>query len=142
MTDKPTSDLHAVPRALLERLHGWLIHIHHYRADDMEELEAILAQPATAKVDDREELDPLDPRAVKLIAYGRGQGLDEASTLCNRMAWAAYCPPGTRYKAFTPKANRALGDILIKAANDIASLPDGPYDRFKARQAKLNGGAQ
>ncbi|MCU1776182.1 hypothetical protein [Pseudomonas sp. 14P_5.3_Bac1] len=71
-----------------------------------------------------------------LIGYGRSSGLDEASTLCARLAYAAYYPPGTRFKAFTPKAQKALGDLLIKAANEIASLPGGPYERFKARQAK------
>ena len=72
----------------------------------------------------------------KLIAYGRNCGLDEAATLCNKMAWEAYYPPGTRFKLFTPKAQTALGNLLIKAANAIASLPDGPYDRFKARHQK------
>ena len=76
----------------------------------------------------------------KLIAYGRNCGLDEAATLCNKMAWEAYYPPGTRFKLFTPKAETALGNLLIKAANAIASLPDGPYDRFKARHQK-NAGA-
>ena len=71
-----------------------------------------------------------------LIGYGRSSGLDEASALCSRMAYAAYYPPGTRFKVFTPKAQKALGDLLIKAANEIASLPGGPYERFKARQAK------
>ncbi|RQO62281.1 hypothetical protein [Pseudomonas sp. KBW05] len=71
-----------------------------------------------------------------LFGYGRSNGLDEASTLCTRLAYAAYYPPGTRFKAFTPKAQKALGDLLIKAANEIASLPGGPYERFKARQAK------
>ncbi|VVQ17345.1 hypothetical protein PS914_05999 [Pseudomonas fluorescens] len=75
----------------------------------------------------------------KLIAYGRNCGLDEAATLCNKMAWEAYYPPGTRFKFFTPKAQAALGDLLIKAANAIASLPDGPYDRFKTRQQKSGG---
>jgi len=75
----------------------------------------------------------------KLIAYGRSCGLDEAATLCNKMAWEAYYPPGTRFKFFTPKAQAALGDLLIKAANAIASLPDGPYDRFKTRQQKNTG---
>ncbi|PIB39837.1 hypothetical protein AOA59_29665 [Pseudomonas sp. 2822-15] len=71
-----------------------------------------------------------------LIEYGRSSGLDEASTLCSRMAYAAYYPPGTRFKAFTPKAQKALGDLLIKAANEIASMPGGPYERFRARQTK------
>jgi len=72
----------------------------------------------------------------KLIAYGRSCGLDEASTACTRMAHDVYFPPGSRFRYFTPKAQRSLGDILIKAANAIASLPDGPYDRFKASQQK------
>ncbi|MGE8098062.1 hypothetical protein [Pseudomonas fluorescens] len=75
----------------------------------------------------------------KLIAYGRSCGFDEASTLCTSMAYEAYYPPGTRFKVFTPKAQRSLGDLLIKAANQIASLPDGPYDRFQARQQKKVG---
>ncbi len=80
--------------------------------------------------------DPTQEDRETLIGYGRSSGLDEASTLCSRMAYAAYYPPGTRFKAFTPKAQKALDDLLIKAANEIASLPGGPYERFKARQAK------
>ncbi|USS54203.1 hypothetical protein [Pseudomonas kermanshahensis] len=82
------------------------------------------------------ELEWMDPRRAKVFADGRNAGLNEASELCNRMGWAAYYPPGTRYRAFVPKARTALGDLLIKAANAIADLPDGPYERFKARQAK------
>lgn len=72
----------------------------------------------------------------KLIAYGRSLGLDEASTLCSRMAYDTYYPAGSRFKHFIPKALEQQGNLLIKAANAIASLPDGPYDRFKARQQK------
>ncbi|NVZ91376.1 hypothetical protein HX813_24385 [Pseudomonas yamanorum] len=79
---------------------------------------------------------PIQEDRETLIGYGRSSGLEEASTLCTRLAYAAYYPPGTRFKAFTPKAQKALGDLLIKAANEIASLPGGPYERFKARQAK------
>lgn len=79
---------------------------------------------------------PIQEDRETLIGYGRSSGLDEASTLCSRMAYAAYYPPGTRFKMFTPKAQKVLGDLLIKAANEIASLPGGPYERFKARQAK------
>ncbi|SFU98058.1 hypothetical protein [Pseudomonas sp. OV546] len=79
---------------------------------------------------------PIQEDRETLIGYGRSSGLEEASTLCARLAYAAYYPPGTRFKAFTPKAQKALGDLLIKAANEIASLPGGPYERFKARQAK------
>ena len=75
----------------------------------------------------------------KLIAYGRSLGLEEASTVCSRMAYDTYYPAGSRYKYFTPKAQKALGDLLIKAANNIASLPDGPYDRFKEREQKKAG---
>jgi len=82
------------------------------------------------------ELEWMDPRRAKAFADGRNAGLNEASELCSRMGWAAYYPPGTRYRAFVPKARTALGDLLIKAANAIADLPDGPYERFKARQAK------
>ena len=87
-------------------------------------------QPATVAV------VPIQEDRETLIGYGRSSGLEEASTLCARLAYAAYYPPGTRFKAFTPKAQKALGDLLIKAANEIASLPGGPYERFKARQAK------
>ena len=80
--------------------------------------------------------EPAQDDRGTLIGYGRCSGLDEASTLCTRMAYDAYYPAGTRFKVYTPKAQKALGDLLIKAANKIASLPDGPYDRFKARQAK------
>ena len=82
------------------------------------------------------QAEPVQEVRENLIGYGRSLGLDEASTLCSRMAYAAYYPHGTRFKAFTPKAQKALGDLLIKAANEIASLPGGPYERFKARQAK------
>ena len=82
------------------------------------------------------QAEPAQEDRENLIGYGRSLGLDEASTLCSRLAYAAYYPPGTRFKAFTPKAQKALGDLLIKAANEIASLPGGPYGRFKARQAK------
>ncbi|WP_455928820.1 hypothetical protein [Pseudomonas fluorescens] len=81
-------------------------------------------------------LSPTQEDRETLIGYGRSSGLEEASTLCTRLAYAAYYPPGTRFKVFTPKAQKALGDLLIKAANEIASLPGGPYERFKARQAK------
>lgn len=82
------------------------------------------------------ELDCMDPRRAKVFADGRNAGLNEASDLCNRMGWDAYFPSGTRYRAFVPKGRTALGDLLIKAANAIADIPDGPYERFKARQAK------
>jgi hypothetical protein len=72
----------------------------------------------------------------KLIDYGRSRGLDEASTLCSRMAYDTYYPAGSRFKHFVPKAHEQMGNLLIKAANAIAALPDGPYDRFKARQQK------
>ena len=80
--------------------------------------------------------DDLQEDRQKLIAYGRSCGLDEAATVCTRMAHEAYFPPGSRFKHFTPKAQTRLGNLLIEAANAIASLPDGPYDRFKARQQK------
>ncbi|MGY2255079.1 hypothetical protein [Pseudomonas reactans] len=83
-----------------------------------------------------QQIDELTQERERLIAYGRSCGLDEASTLCSRMAYDAYYPAGSRFKVFTPKAQKALGDLLIKAANEIASLPGGPYERFKARQAK------
>lgn len=75
----------------------------------------------------------------RLIAYGRSCGLDEASTVCSRMAYDTYYPAGSRFKHFVPKAQGRMGDLLIKAANAIASLPDGPYDRFKASQLKKAG---
>ncbi|WP_369991240.1 hypothetical protein [Pseudomonas xanthosomatis] len=87
-------------------------------------------------VDDQADLDFMDPRRAKLLSDGRAQGLNEASELCARMGYDAYFPTGTRYGAFVPKSRAALGDLLIKAANAIAGLPDGPYERFKARQAK------
>ena len=45
--------------------------------------------------------DPNQEDRQTLIGYGRSSGLDEASTLCSRMAYAAYYPPGTRFKVFT-----------------------------------------
>ena len=95
--------------------------------------EAELQQRLTAA---DQQIDELTQERERLIAYGRSCGLDEASTLCSRMAYDAYYPAGSRFKVFTPKAQKALGDLLIKAANEIASLPGGPYERFKARQAK------
>lgn len=85
------------------------------------------------------ELGTDEGERQKLIAYGRSCGLDEASTLYSRMAYDAYYPLGSRFKYFTPKTQARLGNLLIKAANAIASLPDGPYDRFKARQQKKAG---
>ncbi|WP_176514310.1 hypothetical protein [Pseudomonas faucium] len=107
----------------------------------LEQLVAQLQDDLTARdqrIDQLEkgELDWMDPRRAKVFADGRNAGLNEASDLCNRMGWNAYFPPGTRYRAFVPKGRTALGDLLIKAANAIADLPDGPYERFKARQAK------
>ncbi|KAF0865880.1 hypothetical protein [Pseudomonas sp. LD120] len=82
----------------------------------------------------KQELQLEDPERQRLIAWGRNCGLEEASKVCQRMAHEAYYPPGTRFKHFTPKAQMRLGDILIKAANAIGGLPDGPYERFHARQ--------
>ncbi|MFL6873832.1 hypothetical protein ACJ6YJ_03390 [Pseudomonas marginalis] len=82
---------------------------------------------------------PIQEDRDSLIAYGRSCGLDEASTLCSRLAYDTYYPAGSRFKHFIPKALEQQGNLLIKAANAIASLPDGPYDRFKARQAKKAG---
>jgi hypothetical protein len=81
-----------------------------------------------------QRFDDLQEERQKLIAYGRSLGLDEASTLCSRMAYDTYYPAGSRFKHFIPKVLEQQGNLLIKAANSIASLPDGPYDRFKARQ--------
>jgi|GEM_PF-2415999 len=80
--------------------------------------------------------DALQEERQNLIAYGRSCGLDEASTLCSRMAYDNYYPADSRFKYFVPRAQARLGDLLIKAANAIASLPDGPYDHFKASQQK------
>lgn len=82
----------------------------------------------------KQELQLEDPERQRLIAWGRNCGLEEASKVCQRMAHEAYYPPGTRFKHFTPKAQMRLGDILIKAANAIGGLPDGPYERFHARR--------
>jgi hypothetical protein len=83
-----------------------------------------------------QRIDEMSKERESLIAYGRSNGLDEASTVRTRMAHDTYFPAGSRFRYFTPKAQKLLGDLLIKAANAIASLPDGPYDRFKARQQK------
>lgn len=119
-----------------------LAHLHEQsEVARLEQLVAQLQADLTARdqrIDQLEngELDWMDPRRAKVFADGRNAGLNEASELCNRMGWNAYFPPGTRYRAFVPKGRTALGDLLIKAANAIADLPDGPYERFKARQAK------
>jgi hypothetical protein len=52
------------------------------------------------------------------------------------MAYDEYYPAGSRFKHFVPKAQEKLGNLLIKAANAIADLPDGPYERHRARQQK------
>ncbi|KIF56192.1 hypothetical protein [Pseudomonas fluorescens] len=89
-----------------------------------------------------QRIDEQDQEREKLIAYGRSLGLDEASTLCSRMAYDEYYPAGSRFRFFTPKAQAKLGNVLVKAANAIANLPAGPYERFRARvQKKANGSA-
>jgi len=89
-----------------------------------------------------QRIDEQDQEREKLIAYGRSLGLDDASTLCSRMAYDEYYPAGSRFRFFTPKAQEKLGNLLIKAANAITNLPDGPYERFRARlQNKASGSA-
>lgn len=44
MTDKPNNTLQVVSRDLLERIHGWLTHIHYYRVADLADLEAALKE--------------------------------------------------------------------------------------------------
>ena len=85
----------------------------------------------------RNSLYALTQSREELIAQGRNFALDEASHVCFRTAFEKYYPPGTRYKLFTPKINKAVGDALVEAANLIAELPDGPYQRYMERQAKL-----
>ncbi|AZF63731.1 hypothetical protein [Pseudomonas sp. LBUM920] len=89
-----------------------------------------------------ERIDELTQERDRLHAYGRSCGLDEASTLCSRLAYDTYYPTGSRFKHFIPKALEQQGNLLIKAANAIASLPGGPYERFKARQAKQEESAK
>lgn len=83
-----------------------------------------------------QRIDEQDQEREKLIAYGRSLGLDEASTLCSRMAYDEYYPKASRFRFFVPKAQEKLGNLLIKAANAIADLPGGPYERHCARQQK------
>ncbi|WP_236170157.1 hypothetical protein [Pseudomonas parasichuanensis] len=133
--NRSSTEMVSVPRELAERIQQRLDHAASaFKAakPERDELRAILAMPASPAA----ELDWLDPRRVKAFADGRNAGLIEASELCARMGYEAYFPAGTRFRAFVPKARTALGDLLIKAANAIAALPDGPYERFKARQAK------
>lgn len=92
--------------------------------------------PMNAEHPAPEATAPIQEDRDRLIAYGRSCGLDEASTLCSRLAYDTYYPAGSRFKHFIPKALEQQGNLLIKAANAIASLADGPYDRFKARQSK------
>jgi hypothetical protein len=82
------------------------------------------------------ECEGLRTNAGRMVAHGRNQALDEASTLCSRMAYDAYHPNADQYKFRTTKLQRALGGILIAACNRIAELPDGPYQRHLERQAK------
>ncbi|AXJ04846.1 hypothetical protein CFN16_12175 [Pseudomonas fluorescens] len=89
-----------------------------------------------------QRIDELTQERESLIAYGRSLGLDEASTLCSRMAYDEYYPAASRFRFFVPKAQEKLGNVLIKAANAIANLPAGPHERFRARlQKKANGSA-
>lgn len=125
-----TEQMVRVPREWVENYADLLEERCAYEAS--ERVQALLAQ---SPAQPQGTLDPMDPRRLELVAQGRSQGLSDASDLCSKMAWAAYYPPGTRYKTFTPRAAKGLGDILIKAANEIASLPDGPYQRFQARPA-------
>ncbi|AZC19585.1 hypothetical protein [Pseudomonas sp. CMR5c] len=128
----------SVPRELLQTI----VSVHPSDRDyriAKEELRALLAQPAEQHQSEpvaNPELQFDDQERQKLIAWGRNCGLEEASRVCQRMAHEAYYPPGTRFKHFTPKAQMRLGDILIKAANAIGGLPDGPYERFHASKSK------
>lgn len=70
----------------------------------------------------------------KAFANGRCQGLDEAQKLCYQMALGEYRPEGSRFTLFTPKKERMLGDVLVKACNAIADLPDGPYERMRIKR--------
>ncbi|WP_160039080.1 hypothetical protein [Pseudomonas sp. S49] len=83
-----------------------------------------------------QRIDELNQERESLIAYGRNNGLHEASTVCSRMAYDTYYPAGSRFKHFVPKALEQQGNLLIKAANAIAALPDGPIERHRARQQK------
>lgn len=83
-----------------------------------------------------QRIDDMTKDRESLIAYGRGEGLDEAATVCSRMAYDAYYPAGSRFKHFVPKAQEQMGNLLIKAANTIANLPGGSYERHCARQQK------
>lgn len=83
-----------------------------------------------------QQIDELTQERESLIAYGRNNGLHEASTVCSRMAYDTYYPAGSRFKHFVPKALEQQGNLLIKAANAIAALPDGPIERHRARQQK------
>ncbi|ROL86531.1 hypothetical protein [Pseudomonas protegens] len=100
----------------------------------LDEIKALSASAEPGAPIAKQELQLEDSERQRLIAWGRNCGLEEASKVCQRMAHEAYYPPGTRFKHFTPKAQMRLGDILIKAANAIGGLPDGPYERFHARQ--------
>jgi hypothetical protein len=82
------------------------------------------------------ENEALRAEAERLASHSRSNALDDASTICSRMAYEACYPKGSRYKYFTPKAQKALGDILIAAANRIAELPGGGYHRHLERERK------
>lgn len=83
-----------------------------------------------------QRIDDMTQDRESLIAYGRGEGLDEAATVCSRMAYDTYYPASSRFKHFVPKAQERMGNLLIKAANTIANLPGGSYERHCARQQK------
>lgn len=70
MTDKPNNALQVVSRDLLERLHGWLTHIHHYRAEDMADLEAALKH-APALGGEPEMLQAIEDAMWNCYRYGK-----------------------------------------------------------------------
>ena len=127
----PTENKPAVPVTATEELDA-VLHWRDKHATAIKQRDAL--QQRLNAADQR--IDELTNERESLIAYGRSNGLDEASTLCSRMAYDTYYPAGSRFKHFVPKAQEKLGNLLIKAANAIADLPDGPYERHRARQQK------
>ena len=127
----PTENKPTAPVAAAEELDA-VLHWRGKHAIAIKERDALQLRLNAAD----QQIDELTQERESLIAYGRSNGLHEASTLCSRMAYDTYHPPGSRFKHFVPKALVQQGNLLIRAANAIADLPDGPYERHRARQQK------
>lgn len=153
--------MHAASRGLLVRLHGWLTHIHHYRADDMAELEAILDEapelrcsPVAQHAGHLPGGAPLKDQTGRRVmvsedAINRLKASHPAacigSGLCERIGGRLYTRTYGRLHSCPPvSASRADAECeYVYAAFDYAAAPIGSRDwtlfweGWQAR-AKLN----